>query len=109
MLNKKTFPIPPEKRTQEYWKILNTIFDPEMGMGIVELGLIYNVEIKNGQALVTMTFTSMGCPYGASLIEQIKEEMKKLPKVKKVVVDLVWEPIWTLDRMDPDARALLPF
>lgn len=108
MPNKKITPTPAEQRTQEYWKILNTIFDPEIGMGIVDLGLVYNIEIKNSTAIVTMTFTSMGCPFGASLIEQVKEEMAKLPKIKKVSVNLVWDPMWTIEKMDPDARAMLP-
>ncbi len=108
MSDKKIIPTPPEERTQEYWKTLNTIFDPEIGMGIVDLGLIYTVEIKNNQAVIAMTFTTMGCPYGASLLEQVKEEMAKLPNVKKVTVDLVFDPMWTIDMMNPDARAMLP-
>ena len=108
MPDKKIIPTPPEQRTQEYWNVLNTIFDPEIGMGIVDLGLIYKIDIKNSTAVVTMTFTSMGCPFGASLIEQVKEEMAKLPKIKKVSVNLVWDPMWTIDSMNPDARAMLP-
>lgn len=103
-----TEPVPAEKRTEEYWSLLNNIFDPEIGIGLVDLGLIYNVEIKKDKMIVTMTLTSMGCPFGASIVEQIKDEMLNLPKIKKVTVDIVWDPIWTVDRINPDIRAVLP-
>ncbi len=104
---KKTFPVPPEKRTQKYWALLNGIIDPELGVGIVDLGLIYDVEITNGLATVTMTLTSMGCPVGPSIIHQVEEQTEEIPGVEKVSVKLVWEPIWTPDRMNPDVRAML--
>ncbi len=101
-------PTPPEKRTEPYWKILNNIIDPEIGVGVVDLGLIYNIEIKQNTATITMTFTSMGCPAGPSITEQIKEEMEKIPGVKKAKINIVWDPIWTADRMNPDIRFMLP-
>ncbi len=107
MKNKLT-PTPPEQRTEEYWAMLNNIFDPEIGIGLVDLGLIYNVEIKKDRAIITMTLTSMGCPFGASIVEQIKDEMGNLPKIKKVDVNIVWDPIWTVDRINPDIRSVLP-
>lgn len=107
MTNKIT-PTPPEKRTEEYWSMLNNILDPEIGIGLVDLGLIYNVEIKKDKAVVTITLTSMGCPFGASIVEQIKDEMGNLPKIKKVAVNIVWDPIWTVDRINPDIRSVLP-
>lgn len=108
MVQSKITPTPPEKRTQEYWQALNDIIDPEIGVGIVDLGLVYNVEIKNGTATVTMTFTSMGCPAGPSITEEVRDEMGKYPKVKKVKINIVWDPMWTIDRMNPDVRAMLP-
>ncbi len=107
MTNKKTFPVPPEQRTEPYWSLLNNIIDPELGVGIVDLGLIYDVEIKESQAKVTMTLTSMGCPVGPSIIARVEEEAEQIPGVEKVVVNLVWEPAWTPDRMNPDVRAML--
>lgn len=104
----KIIPTPREEHTQEYWDSLNNIIDPEIGIGIIDLGLVYAIEIKNSTALVTMTFTSMGCPAGPSLIEQVKEEMEKLPKIKKVKITIVWDPIWTVDRINPDVREMLP-
>ena len=104
----KIEPTPPKKRTEEYWSVLNNIFDTEIGIGLVDLGLIYNVEIKKDKATITITLTSMGCPFGASIVEQIKDEMRNLPKIKKVDVNIVWDPIWTVDRINPDIRSVLP-
>jgi metal-sulfur cluster biosynthetic enzyme len=107
--NKKSIvPTPPEQRTESYWEALNNIIDPEIGVGIIDLGLIYTVEIKKGIAEITMTFTSMGCPAGPSITEQIKEEMEKIPGVKKAKITIVWDPIWTADRMNPNIRFMLP-
>lgn len=108
MVQSKITPTPPEQRTQQYWRALNDIIDPEIGVGIVDLGLVYTVEIKNGTATVTMTFTSMGCPAGPSITEEVRDEMSKYPKVKKVKINIVWDPMWTIDRMNPDVRAMLP-
>lgn len=88
-MSKKIIPTPREQRTESYWSQLNNIIDPEIGIGLVDLGLIYNVEIKKNTATVTITLTSTGCPYGTSIIEQIKEEMKTVPGVKKVLVKVV--------------------
>lgn len=107
MSTKKTFPVPLEQRTQSYWTLLNDIIDPEVGIGIVDLGLIYDVEITNGRASVTMTLTSMGCPVGPSIIHQVEEMSKEISGVKEVAVNLVWEPVWTPDRINPDVRVML--
>lgn len=104
---KKIFPVPPEQRTEPYWALLNNVIDPELGIGIVDLGLIYDVDIKNGQATITMTLTSMGCPVGPSIISQVEERSEEIPGVEKVTVKLVWEPAWNADRMNPDVRAML--
>jgi metal-sulfur cluster biosynthetic enzyme len=107
MANPKIEPVPAEKRTGKHWLLLNNIFDPEIGIGLVDLGLIYNIEIKKDKIIVTMTLTSMGCPFGASIVEQIKDEMGNLPKIKKVEVNIVWDPIWTADKINPDIRSVL--
>jgi len=73
----------------------------------VDLGLIYDVAITNGHAIVTMTLTSMGCPVGPSIIQQVEYVTNKMPGVKKVAVNLVWEPAWKPDRINPDIVAML--
>lgn len=83
------------------------MLDPEIGIGVVDLGLIYDVEINNSRATVTMTLTSMGCPVGPSIIHQVEDAAKEIPGVTEAVVNLVWEPAWTPDRINPDVRSML--
>jgi len=68
----KSLPIPKEQRTQPYWELLNTVLDPELGIGVVDLGLIYDIEMKDDHMVVTMTLTSMSCPVGPSLIRSVQ-------------------------------------
>ncbi|MEK7131513.1 MAG: metal-sulfur cluster assembly factor [Patescibacteria group bacterium] len=105
--DKKIIPVPPEKRTQNYWGLLNEIIDPEVGIGIVDLGLIYDVEITNGRAVITMTLTSMGCPVGPSIITQVEYVTKRIPGIKDAAINLIWEPAWKPDRINPDIRSML--
>ena len=107
MTEQKTFPVPKENRTEKYWGLLNTVIDPELGIGVVDLGLVYNVDIKNNLATINMTLTSMGCPVGPSIIHQIEGVAKEIPGVEKVAVNLVWEPVWTPERINPDVRVML--
>lgn len=100
-------PVPPEERTQGYWKLLNNVIDPELDVGIVDLGLIYDVSIVKGVATVTMTLTSMGCPAGPEIMRGIEHEMGKYEGIKDVIVNLVWEPIWGPDRVHEAIRDLL--
>lgn len=73
---------------------LRTILDPEMGVSIVDLGLIYGVEIKDNDVHVRMTLTSPACPVGAVIQAQVHQTVKKLPWAKEVRVELVWSPRW---------------
>jgi metal-sulfur cluster biosynthetic enzyme len=74
---------------------LRTIVDPELGVNIVDLGLIYGVEIQpEGKVLVKMTLTSPACPVGAVIQAQVHQALTKLPWVKDPRVELVWSPRW---------------
>lgn len=104
----KINPTPREKRTEQYWKELNKVIDPEMGLGLVDIGLIYNVDIdKDGLAQVHMTLTSPACPVGPQLIKQVEDRMRIYEGVKKVDIEVVWDPPWQQDMIDPDIRDLL--
>ncbi len=105
--NKPIIPVPKEKRTEPYWNLLNNVVDPEVGIGIVDLGLVYDVEIKDDVALVTMTLTSIGCPQGPEIIAQVQDEMEKFEGIKRCDVNIVWDPVWTHERMDEDMKQLL--
>lgn len=73
---------------------VRTIMDPEIGISIVELGLIYGVEVKEGDVNVKMTLTSPACPVGPVIQAQVHQAVKKLPWAKEVKVELVWSPRW---------------
>lgn len=107
MPEEKIFPVPPERRVEKYWTLLNDVVDPELGIGVVDLGLIYNVEIKDARAIVTMTLTSAGCPIGPTIMRQVEDKMKQFPGVKESAVNLIWNPIWTPDKINPDIRGML--
>lgn len=85
---------------------LRTIFDPEIPVNIVDLGLIYgtNVDADNGRVDITMTLTAPGCGMGPVLVEEIKERLQRLPNVREVCVDLVFDPPWSRDRMTEEAQ-----
>lgn len=105
--NNLVIPVSVEKQTEWYWKALNTVMDPELDVGIVDLGLVYDVVIDNNAALVTMTLTSMGCPAGPEIMDGAKKALLAYPGVMEVVVNLVWEPIWGPDRVHEGIRDLL--
>ncbi|EKD43141.1 MAG: hypothetical protein ACD_72C00437G0002 [uncultured bacterium] len=103
----KIFPVPKEDRREDYWKFLNNVIDPELGIGIIDLGLVYDVKIEDSVATVTMTFTSMACPMGPSILGRVRQEMEQYPGVEDVVINVVWEPVWTREFIDPDIRTLI--
>ncbi|MEW5955046.1 MAG: metal-sulfur cluster assembly factor [Candidatus Micrarchaeota archaeon] len=70
-----------------------------MGENLVDLGLIYGVDVKGGAVKVRMTLTTPGCPMHAFLTKQAEEAVKKVKGVKKAEVELVWDPPWTPDKM----------
>ena len=86
---------------------LRGVKDPELDMNIVELGLVYDVEIEDGAVQVRMTLTSPGCPAGPMITNDAYRVLRALDGVKDVNIDIVWEPYWTPERIDPKVRALL--
>lgn len=101
-------PIPRELRTSPAWAIINRVKDPEINQGVVDLGLIYNIEInKEKTATITMTLTSLACPYGPMLIREIEDAARRIKGVKKAQTKVVWSPVWTQKMIDPDLREML--
>jgi metal-sulfur cluster biosynthetic enzyme len=89
-------------------KALRAVKDPELGLNIIDIGLIYDVTISDeGAAKVTMTLTSPGCPAGAEIMEDVRQTLADLEGITSVDLELVWEPYWTPERMDPRVRAFL--
>ncbi|HWA59680.1 MAG TPA: iron-sulfur cluster assembly protein [Gemmatimonadales bacterium] len=89
-------------------KALRGVKDPELNLNIIDIGLVYEVEVEEGGAVhVRMTLTSPGCPAGAEIVGDVKRTIEELEGVTSVDVEIVWEPFWTPERMDPRVRAFL--
>jgi metal-sulfur cluster biosynthetic enzyme len=85
---------------------LKTVEDPEAGMNIVDLGLVYGISVEPGRVRVEMTMTSPACPVGAFLVDESAAAIRAVaPEGTDVQVDLVWEPPWTPERMSPEAQS----
>ena len=88
---------------------LHGVEDPELGMDIVELGLFYDVEIDGPKVKVIHTLTSMGCPAGPMIQEDIHNATAAVDGVEEVEVELTFDPPWTPDKMSDDAKFILGF
>lgn len=94
------------------WELLKTCFDPEIPVNIVDLGLIYACEIfplgkGEHQINLTMTLTAPGCGMGPVLVKEVEEKLNEINEVKKVSVELVFDPPWDRDRMSDEAKLQL--
>jgi metal-sulfur cluster biosynthetic enzyme len=88
---------------------LRVVEDPELGMDIVELGLLYDAEVEGSSVKVTYSLTSMGCPVGPMIEQQIKETIADMDGVEAVDAELTWDPPWSPERMSDDAKFILGF
>ena len=88
---------------------LHSVEDPELGMDIVELGLMYDVEVEGPQVKILYSLTSMGCPAGAMIADGIIDAARAVPGVGAVEAELTFDPPWTPDRMSDDAKFILGF
>ena len=89
----------------EVVETLKAVYDPEIGINIVDLGLVYDAEIaESGDVLVTMTLTSLGCPLGPVIVQEVANALKDLPGIGDVDVKLVWSPPWSPEMMSEEAK-----
>ena len=86
---------------------LRTVIDPEIGLNIVDLGLVYDIIIEEAMITVTMTLTTPGCPMHSSITGWVENQVKSIEPGYEVFVNLVWEPAWTPDKMSEEAKQLL--
>jgi metal-sulfur cluster biosynthetic enzyme len=87
---------------------LELVVDPEIGMDIVNLGLVYDVEMdEEGVVTIDMTLTSMGCPLAGMIVEQVKNALSDIPEIKDTFVNIVWNPPWNKDMMSRYAKIAL--
>jgi metal-sulfur cluster biosynthetic enzyme len=94
---------------EEVIDALRVVEDPELGMDIVELGLLYDVEVEGPKVHVTYSLTSMGCPVGPLIEQQMLEVVEGLEGVEDVKAELTWEPPWSPEKMSDDAKFILGF
>jgi metal-sulfur cluster biosynthetic enzyme len=88
---------------------LRRVKDPELNLNIMDLGLVYGIQVEGAKVKVDMTLTSPGCPSGPEIMTEAENEIKSLPGVEDVEMNLVWQPFWTPEKMEPRVRAYLGF
>lgn len=93
---------------EQVYEVLQTCYDPEIPVNIVDLGLVYDVEINDDKVAVKMTLTAPGCGMGGIIASQAQQRiLSSLPDVKEATVDLVWDPPWDPSMMSEEARQRL--
>jgi metal-sulfur cluster biosynthetic enzyme len=86
---------------------LRKVKDPELGLNIVDLGLVYDIAVTENNIHIDMTLTSPGCPAGPQIMTDVERALQALPGAGDVELNLVWSPYWTPDRIEPRVRAYM--
>jgi metal-sulfur cluster biosynthetic enzyme len=93
---------------EEIFRAISTVIDPEVGFNLVEMGLIYDASSDDeGNVKVTMTLSTRACPLHQMILQWVKEAVEKLPDVKDVDVEVVWEPEWNISMADDNVKKAL--
>jgi metal-sulfur cluster biosynthetic enzyme len=88
---------------------LRRVKDPELNLNIVDLGLVYGITVEGPKVTVSMSLTSPGCPSGPEIMTAAEQQVRTLDGVEDVAVNLVWDPMWSPDRIEPRIRAYMGF
>jgi len=101
-----THTVAPESsvKPEDVIEVLRQCYDPEIPVNIVDLGLIYDIAIKPERVDIKMTLTALGCPMAAEVMTDVRDHLLTLPGISDAGVDIVYEPVWTPERMSEDAR-----
>lgn len=99
--------MPDDLLSAEAWQHLESVYDPELGINLVDLGLIYGVDVRDGEVKVEMTLTTPGCPMSDTMPAAVERALLMIPGVSQVTVDLVWEPRWDPEMVTERAQRLL--
>jgi metal-sulfur cluster biosynthetic enzyme len=94
---------------EEVLEVLRQVEDPELGMDIVDLGLLYDVEVEGPKVKILYSLTSMGCPAGPLIAGDIDRTAREVEGVEEVELELTFDPPWTPDKMSEDAKFILGF
>jgi len=97
----------PPVTEERIYKALRQIIDPELGINIVDLGLIYEVQIQDGDVGVRMTLTTRGCPLHGSIVQAVERAIRELAGVTSAQAEVVWEPRWNPDMISPEGKQAL--
>jgi metal-sulfur cluster biosynthetic enzyme len=89
--------------------VLRRVKDPELNLNIVDLGLVYDVAVEGTVVKIDMSLTSPGCPSGPEIMGEAEQQLRTIPGVSDVVVNLIWSPPWTPERIEPRVRAYMGF
>lgn len=95
--------------SEQVWEALRQVTDPEYPLSIVDLGMVYGVEVDDGNVQIDMTFTAIGCPAIEMILSDVKDAIDELTGVAKLKVDVVWSPPWTKDKITPHGREILQY
>lgn len=107
MIAANHYAIPDHLDEESVWEVLSTCYDPEIPVNIVELGLIYQMELQENKVLIQMTLTAAGCGMGPVLVQDVQERLKQLPGIDDVEVELVFDPPWNQGLMSEAAKLQL--
>lgn len=95
---------PTQVREEDVLEALRECYDPEIPVNIVDLGLIYEIDVKPRRVDVKMTLTALGCPLAGEVMADVRDRLLQLPGVEEAGVEIVYDPPWTPERMTEDAR-----
>ncbi len=89
--------------------VLRRVKDPELNLNIVDLGLIYEVHVEGANVKIDMSLTSPGCPSGPEIMGEAEQQLRTIPGIGDVTMNLIWSPPWTPERIEPRVRAYMGF
>lgn len=92
---------------EKIYEALTNVIDPELGLPITDMGLVYDVRVDGKQAFIKVTLTTMGCPLAGAITEQAREAAEALDEIESANVELVWDPPWSVEMMSDEARMRL--
>ncbi|HVZ78576.1 MAG TPA: metal-sulfur cluster assembly factor [Gemmatimonadaceae bacterium] len=86
---------------------LRKVKDPELNLNIIDLGLVYDIAVEDRTVVINMTLTSPGCPAGPQIMGDVERTLRAMAGVSDVLINLVWEPFWSPDKIEPRVRAYM--
>ncbi|MBU0507495.1 metal-sulfur cluster assembly factor [bacterium] len=91
----------------DVYQALNGVMDPELGLPITDMGLVYDVQVSGNRADIKLTLTTMGCPMSGTITELARRAVLEVEGIDEASVELVWDPPWSVDMMSDEARMRL--